>query len=137
MILAKNQKLLIASKPENIVLVDKLIDDVCELFDINETIYGNILVALTEAMNNAIQHGNSINASKKIEVTFTAQDNVISFTVKDEGLGFDYTNLPDPTLPSNIEKPTGRGVFLMRHLADKVSFEDNGTKVHLEFNLKK
>ena len=61
MVLAENQKLLIPSKSENIVLVEKLVDDVCDLFDIQEDLYGHILVALTEAVNNGLQHGNKAN----------------------------------------------------------------------------
>ena len=137
MVLSENQKLLIPSKAENIVLVEKLVDDVCDLFDIKEDVYGHILVALTEAVNNGLQHGNKANPSKHIEVTFKVKDKKIFFTVKDEGPGFDYNNLPDPTDPKNIEKPTGRGIFLMRHLSDNVSFEDKGTTVILEFNLNK
>jgi serine/threonine-protein kinase RsbW len=137
MVLAENQKLLIPSKTENMVLVEKLVDDVCDLFDIHEDIYGHILVALTEAVNNSLQHGNKANPDKNIEVTFKVKDKKLFFTVKDQGTGFDYDNLPDPTDPKNIEKPTGRGIFLMRHLSDSVSFEDKGRKVILEFNLNK
>ena len=137
MVLAENQKLLIPSKSENMVLVEKLVDDVCDLFDIKEEIYGHILVALTEAVNNALQHGNKANPDKQIEVTFKVKSDTLYFTVKDEGKGFDFNNLADPTDPANIEKPTGRGIFLMKHLADKISFEDKGTKVILEFKLKK
>lgn len=137
MVLAENQKLLIPSKTENIVLVEKLVDDVCDLFDIKEEIYGHILVALTEAVNNALQHGNKANPAKHIEVAFKVKNDTLRFTVKDEGHGFDFNNLADPTDPANIEKPTGRGIFLMKHLADKVSFEDKGTKLVLEFKLNK
>jgi serine/threonine-protein kinase RsbW len=137
MVLAENQKLLIPSKSENIVLVEKLVDDVCDLFDIKEEIYGHILVALTEAVNNALQHGNKAHPSKHIEVTFKVKSDTLYFTVKDEGRGFDFRNLPDPTDPANIEKPTGRGIFLMKHLAESISFEDKGSKVVLEFKLKK
>jgi serine/threonine-protein kinase RsbW len=135
MVLAENQKLLIPSKSENMVLVEKLVDDVCDLFDIKEEIYGHILVALTEAVNNALQHGNKAHPDKHIEVTFKVKSDMLYFTVKDEGHGFDFRNLPDPTDPANIEKPTGRGIFLMKHLAENVSFEDKGTKVVLEFKL--
>jgi serine/threonine-protein kinase RsbW len=137
MVLAENQKLLIPSKSENMVLVEKLVDDVCDLFDIKEEIYGHILVALTESVNNALQHGNKTHPDKHVEVTFKVKDDTLYFTVKDEGNGFDFRSLPDPTDPANIEKPTGRGIFLMKHLADNVSFEDKGAKVVIEFKLNK
>lgn len=137
MVLAENQRLLIPSKTENIVLVEKLVDDVCDLFDIKEEIYGHILVALTEAVNNGLQHGNKANPDTNIEVTFKVKEDTLFFTVKDQGKGFDPNALPDPTDPQNIEKPTGRGIFLMKHLCDNVAFEDKGTKVIMEFKLKK
>jgi len=137
MVLAENQKLLISSKSKNIFLVEKLICDVCDLFDIKEDLYGYMLVALTEAVNNALQHGNRVNPNKNIEISFKVREGKIFFTVKDQGTGFDYSNLPDPTDPKNIEKPTGRGIFLMKHLTDNVTFEDKGTKVILEFKLSK
>jgi len=135
MVLAENQKIRISSKAENIILVEKMIEDVCELFNISQDFYGNILVALTEAVNNAIYHGNQANPSKNIDISFKSQPDKVSFIVKDEGSGFGYDNLPDPTSPENIEKPNGRGVFLMRKLADNVTFEDNGSKVILDFKI--
>jgi serine/threonine-protein kinase RsbW len=113
------------------------VDDVCDLFDIKEEIYGHILVALTEAVNNGLQHGNKTNPDTNIEITFKVKNDTLIFTVKDQGPGFDYENLPDPTDPGNIEKPTGRGIFLMKHLCDNVTFEEKGAKVILEYKLKK
>ena len=135
MVLAENQKIRISSKSENIILVERMIEDVCDLFNISEDYYGNILVALTEAVNNAIYHGNAANPKKNIDIFFKSFPDRVTFTVKDEGPGFNYSNLPDPTNPENIEKPNGRGVFLMRNLADRVSFEDNGSKVILDFKV--
>lgn len=128
-------QLKIASKSENISLVEKLINDVCKNFKISEDHYGNILVALTEAVTNAIQHGNKYNPEKSIDILFDTKKDAISFTVKDQGEGFDYNHLPDPTDPENIEKPNGRGVFLMRNLADKVEFFDHGRTVCLNFKI--
>lgn len=135
MVLAANQKIRISSKAENIILVERMIEDVCDLFNINQDYYGNILVALTEAVNNAIYHGNQANENKNIDISFKSSPNIVSFIVKDEGPGFNYANIPDPTNPENIAKPNGRGVFLMRNLADKVSFEENGSKVILDFKI--
>lgn len=136
MALSDKETLNITSKAENIIKVEELIDTVCSDFNINEDYYGNILVALTEAVNNAIYHGNKSNPQKHIEISFKASPDLVSFVIKDEGAGFGFSNLPDPTNPENIEKPNGRGVFLMRNLADNVSFEENGSKVTLDFKLK-
>jgi serine/threonine-protein kinase RsbW len=135
MVLAENQKIRITSRAENIILVERMIEDVCDLFNISEDYYGNILVALTEAVTNAIYHGNQANPAKNIDIFFKSFPDHVSFIVKDEGSGFNYETLPDPTNPENIENPNGRGVFLMRNLADKVSFEDNGSKVILDFKM--
>jgi serine/threonine-protein kinase RsbW len=133
----ENKKITISSKTENMVVVESLINDICEEFQISEDYYGNILVALTEAVNNAIQHGNNNNPVKHIDISFSIRPDHISFTIKDEGPGFDYQHLPDPTAPENIEKLNGRGVFLMKNLADKVEFEDNGSTVKLDFKTSK
>ena len=86
----------------------------------NEDAYGNVLIAVTEAVNNAIQHGNKENETLSINVSVSDNEKNVCFSVKDEGQGFDFDNLPDPTAPENILKENGRGIFLMRNLADKV-----------------
>lgn len=135
MILAPDQKLRLPSKTENLILVERMVEDVCELFNIGEEKFGNIIISVTEAVNNAILHGNSGNPDKKFDIAFKSSPTDISFVVHDEGSGFDHTKLPDPTAPENLEKDSGRGVFLMQNLADKVEFEDGGKTVVLRFNL--
>ncbi len=122
-----------ASKTENIAIVEKLIDEVCENFHISEDHYGNILISLTEAVNNAIVHGNRLDPAKEVVVKYAAVGKTLKFFIEDEGPGFDYDNLPDPTSPENREKPNGRGVFLMRNLADSCAFHDDGRLVELGF----
>ena len=121
------------SEAENIYLVEKLVDSVCEELKIPEDNYGNILIALTEAVNNAIHHGNKLDANKKTSVACIQDESKLKFRIEDQGAGFDFNNLPDPTDPENIEKPNGRGIFLMKNLADEVSFEENGRIVELMF----
>ncbi len=119
---------------DNINEVEKLVDDVCAKFHVKEDFYGEILISMTEAVNNAIVHGNKLQKDRKVKVTFeVVDDKVIRFTVEDEGPGFDYEHLPDPTAPENIEKPHGRGVFLMRQLSDRCEFLDAGRVVILDF----
>ena len=121
------------SVAENIHIVENLIDEICETLNVNEEYYGNILISMTEAVNNAMVHGNKLDSDKKVAITVKSDDTSLHFTISDEGPGFDYDNLPDPTAPENIEKPNGRGVFLMKNLADGCNFEENGRIVELEF----
>lgn len=123
----------IPSIPHNVRIIESFIDNAKERFHLDDDLYGNIMIAVTEAVNNAIKHGNSLNEKKNVHLSLHLEKSVIRFVVKDEGAGFDYMNLPDPTLPENIEKPSGRGIFLMKHLADEVSFKDGGRIVELTF----
>ena len=121
------------SKPENIAVVEKLIDQISADHGIVAEHYGNVLIAMTEGVNNAIVHGNKLDETKSVSVSCAIDEKTLVFRITDEGPGFDYDNLPDPTAPENIEKPHGRGVFLMRHLADECTFEDEGRIVELTF----
>jgi len=122
------------SKPENIAVVEKLIDKISADHGIVAEHYGNVLIAMTEGVNNAIVHGNKLDETKSVSVSCAIDQKTLVFRITDEGPGFDYDNLPDPTAPENIEKPHGRGVFLMRHLADECAFEDDGRIVELTFS---
>jgi serine/threonine-protein kinase RsbW len=133
MVPGKGDSIKINSKPGNLRLVERLIDDVCQIYNVDENSYGNILIAVTEAVNNAIYHGNQSNPDKYVHIGFHSDNKQLVFSITDEGQGFDYTSLPDPTDPSNIDKMSGRGVFLMKNLADKVEFKNNGKEVALCF----
>jgi serine/threonine-protein kinase RsbW len=126
-----------ASKAENITIVEKFIDDLRNEVNIGDDVYGNILISLTEAANNAMLHGNRADEKKQVEVSYSVDDRGknISFIVKDQGPGFDYNNLPDPTAPENLERTSGRGVFLMMQLADMVVFSDKGATVEMQFRI--
>lgn len=131
---ASTQKISLESNYKSLSKVEKFIEGVCEENNVGEDNYGNILIAVTEAVNNAIQHGNRLDPTKKIEMEVEHLGNILQFKIADEGKGFDFNNIPDPTEPENLEKPNGRGVFLMKNLADSVDFEENGRIVQLKFN---
>ncbi len=134
-LLSYAQKIDFPSQAENIHLVEKLVDDVCDELNVQEDNYGNILIALTEAVNNAIHHGNELDASKKTCVSCTSEEHKLTFKVEDEGKGFNFYDLPDPTSPENIETPNGRGIFLMKNLADEINFDNEGRVVELTFHI--
>ncbi|SRR5690554_2335698 len=123
----------IPSLSDNIRIVESFIDNARDKFNLNDDIYGNIMIAVTESVNNAIKHGNKNDKGKNVSLSLHLNDDVIRFIIEDEGEGFDYLNLPDPTAPENIDKPGGRGIFLMKHLSDEVNFKENGRVVELSF----
>ncbi|HHU59128.1 MAG TPA: ATP-binding protein [Bacteroidales bacterium] len=123
----------IHSDISNISLVEKLIDELSQQYSFHSDVYGKLLLAVVEGVNNAIVHGNKMVSEKKVTISYEVASNRISFTIRDEGQGFDHTLLPDPTTPENIERTHGRGVFLMKHLTDELAFSDKGNEVKLTF----
>lgn len=128
-------KIQIPSLIENIRVIESFIDNSKEEFEFEDDVYGNIMVAVTESVNNAIRHGNKFDKEKLVYLTLQVENNQLLFEIEDEGPGFDFETLPDPTAPENLENPGGRGIFLMRNLCDEVNFLDNGKKVQLIFNI--
>jgi serine/threonine-protein kinase RsbW len=132
-----SDKIRFQSIPENLNQVEEFIEFVCTKYDVGPDVFGNVLVSVTEAVNNAIYHGNNSIPEKFVELShvYDMELKKISFIVKDEGLGFDYNNLPDPTAPENVTMIGGRGVFLIKQLADWVIFNDEGNSVELQFKV--
>lgn len=129
----KSIKISIPSLIENIKIIESFIDNAKEKFQINDDIYGNIMISVTECVSNAIIHGNRNDANKSVQLEVNFLEDQLQFTIEDEGKGFDYENLNDPTSPENIENPGGRGVFIMKHLSDEVDYENEGRKTILTF----
>ena len=126
-------KIEIPSLMENIRMIESFIDNAKEEYNLDDGLYGNIMIAVTESVNNAIKHGNQLDPNKNVRLSLELNEEQIRFLIEDEGTGFNYTHLPDPTAPENIEKPGGRGIFLMKHLADEVNFHEEGKVVELCF----
>jgi serine/threonine-protein kinase RsbW len=123
----------IPSLMENIRIIESFIDNTKDIYNIDDDIYGNIMIAVTESVNNAIKHGNKEDKSKNVNLSLILKENEVRFIIEDQGQGFDFTTLYDPTLPENIDKPGGRGIFLMKHLSDEVHFTEQGRRVELVF----
>jgi serine/threonine-protein kinase RsbW len=127
----------IQSKLDNICHIEKLVDEISEQCNLSSEIYGKILIATIEAVNNSIVHGNKFDINKTVDVSVQISNSAIHIYVKDQGPGFDYEDVPDPTKPENLENVSGRGVFLMRNLADNIIFEKKGSHIELVFNITK
>ena len=123
----------VPSNFDHLPTIESLIDRACIKCGVSEDAYGNVLISVTEAFNNALIHGNKMNESLVVSVSVLEDLSELCFSVVDQGPGFDFENIEDPTAPENIEKENGRGIYLMRHLADEVVFSDGGRAVNIYF----
>ncbi len=126
------KELSIDSTVEKLYLVQQLIEEICDEYNINNTYFGNISVAIMEAVKNAIVHGNKSEAGKQVDVLFAREKGAYVFVIKDMGNGFDYKNLPDPTDVDN-DTFAGTGIFLIKSLSDKVAFKNKGNTIEIFF----
>lgn len=123
----------IESKLSNLSVVENAIDTITRDSSINRENYGKIMVSVMEAVNNAIVHGNKYNEKKFVNIFISLENNLLEVTIEDQGKGFKLSEVPDPTEPENLENVNGRGVFLMKNLADELKFNKAGNKVILKF----
>lgn len=128
--------LTLASDPSNIMLVTQLVDKVCEKYRLSEDLQGSLMISLTEAVNNAIIHGNQLDPAKQVNIHLQRRKDKICIQVSDQGNGFDYNKLPDPTCPEHICNCGGRGVYLMNELCEKMEYIDGGSTVKMQFTVK-
>lgn len=121
--------LTITSELNNIREVEDFIEKTIEEFKLSGDLKGKITLSIIEAVNNSILYGNKQDLQKLVKLAAFKGHQKVIFTVEDEGEGFDFKNIPDPTTPENLEKARGRGLYLMTHLTDELLFVKNGAKV--------
>ncbi len=130
------QRLLsIPSNPEHIHKLEPFIEDVTSPYALDPASYGKILISLTEAVNNAILHGNHCQENKDVNIKCHQNGKTIKFWVSDEGSGFDPVSIPSPIGATRLDIEGGRGVFLMKELSDEMIYKNNGSTVELCFNV--
>ncbi len=125
----------IKSTPCQVSCIETYVANLRKTCKLTQEVYDNILISLTEAVNNAIIHGNKKDESKYVRVNCVEKKQEVVIRISDEGRGFNPHDVVDPTLPQNLECCGGRGVFIMKQLSDKISFLDSGRTVEMHFKL--
>jgi serine/threonine-protein kinase RsbW len=125
----------ISSKRNQLPKVEKITSSIADKMKLNEEQKDNLSIAVTEAVGNAIVHGNKEDAKKKVTLEFDLKKNEINVTVKDEGKGFDPDTISNPLEPENIMKESGRGIFILSSLMDKVKYSENGSKINFTMRI--
>ena len=98
---------------------------------VHKDIVFDIRLAIEEALINAIKYGNKENNDKSIEVKLRTDDEKVEIEIKDEGPGYDYHHIPIPIVDENLERLSGRGVYLIKKIMDKVAFLDKGSRIKM------
>ena len=115
-------------------MADALLEEL-QRKDYSEVTVFAVRLAVEEALNNAIRHGNAMDPGKTAELVYEVTDEHVDIRISDEGPGFDFEEVPDPTLDENLDKPTGRGLMLIRAYMDTVEFNEKGNELHMvKFN---
>ncbi|WP_423129842.1 ATP-binding protein [Gaoshiqia sp. Z1-71] len=115
--------------------VDLFVRELLRHYHVSDSIAGYINLSICESVNNAILHGNKLDQAKNVKICAELADDFLIVEVEDEGEGFNYHEMPDPTAVENIRNEGGRGLFIIRNLADQLSFKNNGSLVQLKFKL--
>lgn len=133
--MAHEAQLQLLSKYENIELVERVLNELCATARVEDEVAYWVGMAVREALANAIKHGNKLNPDKRVFVEISVvPETRLDVVVEDEGEGFDPDRVADPTVPTNLLRSSGRGVFYMRQFMDEVEFapgERGGTRIRL------
>jgi len=119
----KSETLVIQSDPNNVTLVDEWAERIAKEMRFTPDERFDIAISVTEAVNNAIVHGNGGDHSKRVSIEFIKKEDELIVSVRDEGNGFNHRLVYDPTTPENLMKPSGRGLLIIRTLMDEVRFQ--------------
>ena len=127
----------IESNPNNLIIVEEFVNYFSKELNLDESKLAGLLLAVTEAVTNAIIHANKCDESKKVKIDVQKDGSKLIIKVKDEGKGFDPAKVPDPTQPENLLKDSGRGLYLIRVYMDdlKYNITPTGTETILVLNL--
>ena len=129
------RELIIPSKLICINDVRQFLEDIFTDSHLKREYFNRVFLGLSEAVNNSIVHGNRSDSEKKVFLKSFYSDGELVFEVKDEGEGFLVDCIEDPTSFNNLKKENGRGIFLIREIADEIVFSEGGRSVLIRFNL--
>ena len=133
-IISNEIEVIISSALDNLDLIQTLTDCITDFMKFDADSAHWIGMSVRESVTNAIQHGNKLDSSKKVDICFEVAPDQLSISVKDQGGGFQAYNIPNPLDADNLLKPCGRGIFYIRTFMDEVEFKSlsqGGTEVHM------
>jgi serine/threonine-protein kinase RsbW len=132
--IANEIEVIISSALDNLDLIQILTDCITDFMSFDEDSAHWIGMSVRESVTNAIQHGNKLDLSKKVDIRYGIAPDHLSISVRDQGSGFQADEIPNPLDCDNLMKPSGRGIFYIRTFMDEVEFKplsQGGMEVHM------
>jgi len=132
-----NYHLEIESDPNNLITIEEFVNYFAMDLNLGEEKLSALLLSVTEAVTNAIKHGNKGDKSKIVTIDVNVLSETLQIIVKDQGQGFDPSLVPDPTEPDNLLKDSGRGLYLMKvYMSDlRFNITPYGTEAIIELKI--
>jgi serine/threonine-protein kinase RsbW len=132
----ENREVILKSSLKNFYLIEQFVDEISDFYHINNTYYGNILVAISEAFENAVVHGNQMDENRKVNLKFQNEPYGFDFILTDEGKGFNYKQIPEiNSFFESTKIKENKGFFLIRMLTDGIEFNEKGNEIKLIFKI--
>ncbi len=126
---------IIKSDKKELSAVEKFLYRIFDSNNLPENYFNNVLLCASEAIMNSICHGNNNNAEKTVKIAVQGDDNNIIIEIRDEGGGFDYSKIDDPTLIKNLRKESGRGLHIIKSLCKNIEFKEGGSCIRINISL--
>lgn len=122
----------IRSEFTQLQLIEQFLLEIFQEYNLDQKNFNKIFLCISEAVVNAIEHGNKNDSTKMVFVGIDFNENQLDIYVKDEGKGFNIEKIQDPTAPANIKKESGRGIHIIKSLSDGILFNSKGKFVQIK-----
>ncbi len=126
------RKLVLNSEMKNVEKAAYFAEKAAKDMHFSDDDIDDIAIALTEAVSNAMIHGNKSIAEKKVVIEISQKSDQMIMTVIDEGIGFDPNHVENPLLPENLLKESGRGIFILKSLMDNIEFSSGNYNTQIK-----
>lgn len=132
---SENKELVLSSTFGEIEQIEPFVKELQQWIRFSDDNFARVMLTLSEAVTNAVEHGNKNDPQKKVHISATHEARTLKIDVRDEGEGFDPDEVPDPLKEENLLKEEGRGVYLIQQYADNIEYSEGGTCVTMYFRL--
>ncbi|MEE4286429.1 MAG: ATP-binding protein [Mariniphaga sp.] len=127
--------LAIKSDKKELEKLENFLFQIFEKEELPKACFNKVYLCISEAVINSIEHGNKNDREKQVDIQIDCMNGNICVEIHDEGEGFDFKHIEDPTLNNNIRKETGRGIHIMKSLCSNLEFRNDGKSVEIKIDV--